>query len=63
MGLYTVCGHGMVSANMAGKMRGWAQEGRRTREAAVRCLARFCSCGVYNLERAAHLLEEGRGTH
>lgn len=61
--LYTMCGHGMVSANMARKMRDWVREGRRTPEEAARYLGKFCSCGVFNLARAARLLEEGRGTH
>lgn len=61
--LYTMCGHGMVSANMARKMRDWVREGRRTPQGAARYLAKFCSCGIYNVARAARLLEEGRGTH
>lgn len=60
--LYTMCGHGMVSANLARKMRDWVREGRRTPQEAARYLAKFCSCGIYNLERAARLLDEGRGT-
>ena len=58
--LYTMCGHGMVSANMAQKMRDWVREGRRTPKQCAEYLARFCSCGVYNVSRAARLLEEGR---
>lgn len=61
--LYTMCGHGMVSANMARKMRDWVREGRRSPEEAARYLAKFCSCGIYNVSRAARLLDEGRGTH
>ncbi|MBI3456198.1 MAG: hypothetical protein HY002_10470 [Candidatus Rokubacteria bacterium] len=61
--LYTMCGHGMVSANLARKMRDWVREGRRTPEEAARYLGKFCSCGVFNIARAARLLEEGRGTH
>jgi len=61
--LYTMCGHGMVSANLARKMRDWVREGRRTPQEAARYLARFCTCGIYNVARAARLLEEGRGTH
>jgi len=61
--LYTMCGHGMVSANMARKMRDWVREGRRTPPEAARYLAKFCTCGIYNVTRAARLLEEGRGTH
>jgi hypothetical protein len=61
--LSTMCGHGMVSANMARKMRDWVREGRRSPEEAARYLAKFCTCGIYNVSRAARLLEEGRGRH
>jgi hypothetical protein len=57
--LSTMCGHGMVSSNMAKKMLDMVREGRRSpREAAV-TLARFCPCGAYNPLRAQRLLEEG----
>ncbi len=58
--LSTMCGHGMVSFNMAKKMLDMVREGRRSSEQAVRTLARFCPCGVYNPQRAKRLLEEGR---
>jgi len=60
MTLTTMCGHGMVSANMAKKMIDWVKEGRRTPEEAVTYLARFCSCGVFNPSRAERILEETR---
>lgn len=56
--LATMCGHGMVSAGLAGKMVGMVKEGRRSPEDASRCLARFCSCGIYNTARAERLLRE-----
>jgi len=62
LALYTMCGHGMVSSNMAQKMRDWVREGRRTPQQGAEYLARFCTCGVYNIARAARLLEEGRST-
>ena len=55
-----MCGHGMVSFNMARKMLDMVREGRRTAEQAVATLARFCPCGVYNPDRAKRLLEEAR---
>jgi hypothetical protein len=55
--LSTMCGHGMVSHNLARKMIDWVKEGRRTPEQAASYLTRFCSCGVYNPARAARLLE------
>jgi len=56
--LSTMCGHGMVSASLAQKMTDLVKEGRRGPEAASRCLARFCSCGIYNTARAERLLRE-----
>ncbi len=60
--LSTMCGHGMVSFNLAKKMLDMVREGRRTPEQAVSTLARFCPCGVYNPARAKRLLEQAR-TH
>jgi hypothetical protein len=58
--LSTMCGHGMVSFNLAKKMLDMVREGRRTPEQAVVTLTRFCPCGVYNPDRAKRLLEEAR---
>jgi hypothetical protein len=58
--LTTMCGHGMISQNLARKMIDWVKEGRRTPEQAVTYLARFCSCGVYNPARAQRILEDAR---
>lgn len=58
--LTTMCGHGMVSANFAKKMVEWVKESRRSPEEAARYMARFCICGVFNLSRAARILDEGR---
>ena len=58
--LSTMCGHGMISANLARKMIDWVKEGRRSPEQAVTYLARFCSCGVFNPVRARRVLEEAR---
>ena len=60
MELSTMCGHGMVSFNLAKKMLERVREGRRTPEQAVTTLARFCPCGVYNPARAKRLLEAAR---
>ena len=57
--LSTMCGHGMVSSNMAKKMLDMVREGRRSPEEAAVTMARFCPCGVYNPKRAKRLLEEG----
>lgn len=60
LALSTMCGHGMVSFNMAKKMLDMVREGRRTPEQAAATLVRFCPCGVYNPERAKRLFEESR---
>ncbi|MFC1639421.1 hypothetical protein ACFL3B_01500 [Gemmatimonadota bacterium] len=57
--LATMCGHGMVSSNMAKKMLDMVREGRRSPQEAAATMARFCPCGVYNPARAKRLLEEG----
>ena len=58
LGISTMCGHGMISANLAGKMLDMVREGRRTPEEAATTLMRFCPCGIYNPERAIRLLKE-----
>src|SRR5688500_6303769 len=58
LGLSTMCGHGMVSFNMARKMLDMVREGRRSSEQAVATLTRLCPCGVYNPERAKRLIED-----
>ena len=54
--LSTMCGHGMISHNLARKMTDWVKEGRRTPDQAVSYLARFCSCGIFNPSRAKRIL-------
>lgn len=58
LALSTMCGHGMVSFNLARKMLDMVREGRRKPDQAVATLVRFCPCGVYNPDRAKRLLEE-----
>jgi hypothetical protein len=58
--LSTMCGHGMVSHNFARKMIDLVKEGRRNPQQAAACLARFCTCGVFNPVRAARVIEEAR---
>jgi hypothetical protein len=58
--LSTMCGHGMVSANLARKMLDMVREGRREPEQAAVTLARFCPCGAFNPARARRLLEAAR---
>ncbi|HEU4345596.1 MAG TPA: hypothetical protein VFU31_28950 [Candidatus Binatia bacterium] len=58
--LTTMCGHGMLSAPFAKKMIDWAKENRRSPTALARTMARFCSCGVFNISRAERILNEAR---
>jgi hypothetical protein len=58
--LTTMCGHGMVSANFAKKMIDWVKENRRGVAEVARTMARFCSCGVFNISRAETILNEAR---
>ncbi len=55
--LSTMCGHGMVSHNLAKKMIDLVKEGRRDSKQAAACLARFCTCGIFNPIRAERVLE------
>jgi hypothetical protein len=58
--LTTMCGHGMVSAALAKKMIDWVKENRRSPAEVAATMARFCICGVFNLSRAAGILNEAR---
>ena len=58
--LATMCGHSMVAFGLVQKLRQLVREGRRTPTEAARCLARFCSCGVFNTARAERLLADAR---
>jgi hypothetical protein len=60
MAISTMCGHGMISHSLSKKMIDWVKEGRRTPDEAASCLARFCSCGVFNPSRAVRILEDAR---
>jgi len=54
--LSTMCGHGMISHGLAGKMVDRVRSGRMSPEDAARLLARFCVCSVFNPARAARIL-------
>lgn len=56
--LATMCGHGMVAFGLVQKLCHLVKEGRRTPAEAARSLARFCTCGVFNVTRAERLLVE-----
>lgn len=56
--LSTMCGHGMLSADFARKMVDWVKENRRTPEEAAHYMARFCTCGVFNISRAERIIRK-----
>ncbi len=52
----TMCGHGLVSANLVNSMVGEIKAGTKTPEKAAKALATQCPCGIFNPARAAKLL-------
>jgi hypothetical protein len=58
--LSTMCGHGMLSHNFAKKMIDMVRENRRTPQQAATSMAKFCSCGIFNVTRAERILERAR---
>ena len=56
----TMCGHGMVSSNLARKVIAKVREGRLTPREGALVLAQPCPCGIFNTVRCAALLEECR---
>lgn len=52
----TMCGHGMVSANLVKSMVEEIKAGVKTPEDAAKELAPHCCCGIFNPARAAKLL-------
>lgn len=58
LSLATMCGHGMISFNLAKKMIDWVKGGRRSPEDASAYMARFCTCGIFNTTRSCKILKE-----
>ena len=56
--LITMCGHAMISANLVDKLVRDIKRGRKTVEEAVLQMTRCCTCGNFNLTRAAQLLRK-----
>ncbi len=56
----SLCGHGMVSHNLIAKIADLVKARRLTIEAAVAYLAKPCTCGVFNPQRAEEILERLR---
>ena len=60
LSISTMCGHGMVSPNFAKKMVTHVKEGRIDPEDAIRTMAKFCVCGVFNTTRAMGILKNAK---
>jgi len=58
LSIATMCGHGMISFNLAKKMIDWVKQGRRSPEEASTYMARFCTCGIFNTTRSCRILDE-----
>ena len=56
MEVTTMCGHGMIAANLVRKVLDDVRSGATTPEAAGKMLAAPCCCGIFNPARAAELL-------
>jgi hypothetical protein len=54
----SMCGHGCVSHNHARKMIDWTKLGKLKPRQAAAYLARPCSCGAFNIDRAEELLKK-----
>lgn len=54
----TMCGHGLVSANLIKAMSDDVRDKKKNPQEAAKELARHCLCGIFNTERAALLLKE-----
>jgi hypothetical protein len=54
--LTTMCGHGMVPANLVERVIAEIKRGKKTIQEGALELTRPCHCGIYNPIRAEHLL-------
>lgn len=54
----TMCGHGMISASLVTDIIENIKKNRMTIEEGIERLARQCTCGIFNTERARKLLQE-----
>jgi hypothetical protein len=58
LAITTMCGHGLVSANLVRKMAALVKKGKKSAPEAAAELAKPCMCGVFNAQRAERLLME-----
>ncbi len=61
MEITTMCGHGLISANLVQKLLDDIRSGATTAEQAGKQLAAPCCCGIFNPVRAADLLSAAVG--
>jgi hypothetical protein len=54
--LTTMCGHGLIGANLVAAQVAEMKDGRRTADKASKELARQCACGIFNIPRGQELL-------
>ena len=56
--IITMCGHGLVSANLIKVLADAVRNNEKTAYEAAEQMAELCSCGIFNTERAALILTE-----
>lgn len=56
--ILTMCGHGLISANLIQSMAKAVSSGEKSAMEAAQEMAGLCLCGIFNTERAAHILTE-----
>lgn len=56
--ILTMCGHGLVSANLIQFMADAVRDDEKTAQEAAEEMARLCLCGIFNTESAALILTE-----
>ena len=54
----TLCGHGLISANLVKSLADQVKKGKKTARDAALELAKQCQCGVFNPVRAEKLIEK-----
>lgn len=55
--IMTMCGHSMISKNLIYKLASDIRRGKTVPEEAARTMAKCCTCGIFNLKRAAGIIE------
>ena len=56
--ILTMCGHGLISANLIQSMADAVRTKEKTAEEAAEAMAELCLCGIFNTERAVRILTE-----